>query len=369
MDVGHYNCRDYYISPHASATVINNNDRLNLPPTTPIFHRHESFDELEQRSRSPASFKPKFPLLRLPTEIREQILSYLLPRTKDLVESNPLTRHAREFSAVQKRGAKGMLLPKPVENVEKTNSSSVSNVVWQRGNVSLFRVCRHLHDECAELVYGRNTFLLFLTYAGIKWRYRWLLSTGVAPTRHYDFLELIPERYMRLLKRVVVHIDHVDSYTGMIKFNVGGKGLVHGLRRQVQRLVNALKPAPDAEGVAGEEQDGNEGSVVSGVERHLTKLNIRVSNGSSVLEPITRQSGAEVKISDDIELVLEPLRQLYGVRDVTVTGAVGEGFARDLEASMRSSERPAANTEEVDVDDVGGLAAPMAGLCVYGNDI
>ena len=360
MDLGHYNCRDYVQGPHFAATTLTSETHLREPPT---LHRHESWAELEHRSRSPASLKPKFPLLKLPLELRQQVLLYLLPRTKEGVESDPLARHARMFSAVQKRGAEGMAVPTEEGLAARHARVSTSNVVWIRGNISLFRVCRQLHDECAALVYGRNTFLLFLTYADIKWRYRWLLPSGQAPSRNYPFLELLPERYMRLLKRVVVHVDHVDAYTGMIKWNVSGKGLTFGLRRQVQRLVNALKP------VAGEE-----GAMEGGEKRYLTHLTIRVSNSAVSDTMPRRQCGSPAKPSnsdaaaDDLETLLQPFRQLYECRNASVSGAVTASFACELEACLRSP-RPTITEGAFDVDDAGGLAAPLPGLCVYGNDL
>lgn len=168
---------------------------------------------------------------------------------------------------------------------------------------------------------------------------------------------------MRLIKRVVVHVDHVDSYTGMIKFNVGGKGLTHGLRRQVQRLVNGLKqPAHDDEGSAGM------------VERRLTKLAIRVSNGNAVLDQvksdIVRKREGGIKVSEDLEEMLEPFRQLYGVRDASISGAVTDKFAKGLEASMQSTERSEDGGGNVMVDaEDAGLGAPAKGVCVYGNDL
>ncbi|KAK4548551.1 hypothetical protein LTR36_009461 [Oleoguttula mirabilis] len=384
-DTGHYNCRDYHISPHLAPTTLKttHDGRYQLP-------RHESFDELMHRSRSPASFKPKFPLLKLPLELRQEIFRYLLPRTKELLDKNPLASHARNFSAVQKRGAKGMELPAAASASNPASTSAVkkrelkgmmlpaaapanhfvsgnvtSNIVWQRGNINLFSVCRQLHDECAELVYGSSTFLLFITFAGITFRFRWLIPNGLAPSSSKDFLELLPERYMRLVKRVVVHIDHVDSYTGMLKFNVGGKGLTHGLRRQVQRLVNALKPPPQQPG-------GN--ADCNNVERRLTKVTIRVSNGNAVLDAvkpdIIRQREGGIKVAGDLELMLEPLRQLYGVREVSISGAVMEDLARSLTTSMRSDQRPECDARHatVDVDDAG-IGAPLKGVCVYGNDL
>ncbi|KXL50769.1 hypothetical protein M433DRAFT_43195, partial [Acidomyces richmondensis BFW] len=190
--------------------------------------------------------------LQLPLELRQEILSYLLPRTKELAENNALGNHARNFSAVRKRMAKGMVLPEapalksinrsipPNLTVSRNGITIPSNVVWQRGNVNILTVCRQLHDECAKMIYGNNTFLLFITFNGITFRFRWLLPSGLAPSASKSFLDMLPPKYLKLIKRVVVHIDHVDSYTGQIKFNVGGKGLTYGLRRQVQRLVTAL---------------------------------------------------------------------------------------------------------------------------------
>lgn len=259
MDQGHYNCRDYSFAPHFSATTI--------VSESSSLQRHESFDELEERSRSPALLKPRFPLLKLPLELRQQILSYLLPHTQEFRDSGRLSEHARNFSAVKKRGAKGMAIP---ANSGSTNAAvSVSNVVWQRGNIHIFSVCKQLHQECTELVYGTNTFLLFITYGGIQWRFRWLLPSGLAPSRSYPFLELVPQRYMRLIKRLVVHVDHVDSYTSMIKFSVGAKGLKHGLKMQVQRLVIALRSA---------DREGNDDEDFE--ERRLAKLHVLLRSDS-----------------------------------------------------------------------------------------
>ncbi|GAB7362440.1 hypothetical protein MBLNU230_g2762t1 [Neophaeotheca triangularis] len=339
MDTGHYNCRDYDISPHFSPTTITNSARFRPP----LNHRHESWDELEQRSRSPASFKPRFPLFKLPLELRQEILSYLLPRTRELNDTNPLASHARNFSAVQKRGEKGMMVPKADDNATAPNSNSrkPNNIVWQRGNVSVFGVCQQLHDECAELVYGSNTFLLFVTYAAITFRFRWLLPSGLAPSRSYDFLELLPERYMRLIKKVVVHVDHVDSYTGMIKFNVSGRGLTQGLKQQVQRLVNVLKPG---DGGARDDDTGGKNDGFDTETRILSRVAIRVSNGNAILDDIKReaswQKGSVAKVAEDLEEMLEPFDQLRGVREASVNGSVTGLFAEQLASRMQSDEPP-----------------------------
>lgn len=326
MDPGHYNCRDYYVSPHFAPLTITNEPR---PPP----FRHESFDELQSRCSSPASKRPKFPLLRLPLELRQQIFGYLLPRTLERRESNRTSNHARN-SAV-----------------------SISNVVWQRGTISLLRVCKQLHGECAEALYGNNTFLISVTYAGVTFRYRYLLPRGMAPTRTYNILELLSERYQRLIKRIVVNVDHVDSYTSMIKFNVSGSGFTHGLRRQVSRLVKALKAAEQL-----------------GEERQLAKVVVRVSNANAVLEAIKsdfiRQREGAFSVADDLEEILAPFAQLRGVRDVSVGGAVADGFARELEDRMRSTERSPDQPRQYNGPD-DGLASDSTDihLCVYGNDL
>jgi hypothetical protein len=382
MDTGTYNCRDYHITPHFSATTLSSNNH-NATLTNNPLHRHESWADLEHRSRSPASFAPKFPLLKLPLELRQQILSYLLPRTQELgTHVDALETHVRNFSAVQRRVRKGMELPPEKEkpppstkaNTSSSSSSSVpTNIAWRRGNTSLFAVCRQLHSECADLVYGGNTFMLGVTFSSITFRFRFLLPSGMAPKREYNFLELMPGRYLRRLRRVLVCVDHVDSYTGMIKYNVSGKGLVHGLRRQVLRLVCALQPSEEPgvnQGEGGEE--GGTGSIVKKEEScpGLARVLIRISGGNAVTASLKTQFGEAQRISKDIEEILEPFGHLCGVRDARVMGAVGPFYARELEERMRGYEH---GTQQGCCCS-GGMAdlavdEKAVQLCVYGNDI
>lgn len=368
MDTGTYNCRDYHISPHFSATVLTSSNSHGS------FHshlqRHESWADLEARSRSPASLMPRFPLLKLPLELRQQILLYLLPRTQELGSGSnvdPLETHVRNFSAVQKRVSKGMQLPpekKPIPPLRATQSSVPSNIAWRRGNTSLFAVCRQLHEECADLVYGCNTFMLGVTFNNITFRFRYLLPSGMAPQREYAFLELMPERYLGRLRRVLISVDHVDSYTGMIKYNVSGKGLVHGLRRQVSKLVCALLPPI---------RSNNEWSGMEELAERpsLVRVMIRVSKGNAVTQSLKAQFGEVQRISEDIEEILEPFGHFYGVRDPRVMGAVGQAYARELEERMRDDEP----REQQDCCCSGGMAdlavdeKKTVQLCVYGNDI
>lgn len=375
MDTGTYNCRDYHITPHFAATTLTS---TSITVTDHgLLQRHESWADLEQRSRSPASFMPKFPLLKLPLELRQQILSYLLPRTQELgTHADALDHHVRNFSAVQRRVRKGMELPpekeRPPASTKPSTSSGHSNVpsniAWRRGNTSLFAVCRQLHDECADLVYGSNTFLLGVTFSSITFRFRFLLPSGMAPKREYNFLELMPGKYMRRLRRVLVCVDHVDSYTGMIKYNVSGKGLMHGLRRQVLKLVCALQPIEEGE----EKRD--DGSDVKAAEEEqcpgLARVIVKISGGNSVTQSLKVQFGEVQRISKDIEEILEPFGHLCGVRDPRVMGAVGHDYARELEDRMRSYE----HGDQHGCCCSGGMAdlavdEKAVQLCVYGNDI
>jgi hypothetical protein len=376
MDTGTYNCRDYHITPHFSPTTLTNNNALR----NAHLQRHESWADLEQRSRSPASNKPKFPLLKLPLELRQQILSYLLPHTQELGSHvDALESHVRNFSAVQKRVRKGMELPpeKKVEPVKRQDTVSSSrssmnvpsNIAWRRGNTSLFAVCRQLHDECADMVYGSNTFLLGVTFSNITFRFRYLLPSGMAPQREYAFLELMPARYLRRLRRVFISVDHVDSYTGMIKYNVSGKGLVHGIRRQVLKLVCALQPM-----ATSHEDEGYD--EIAAVEEEpsrpgLARVVIRISSGNTVTTSLKAQFGEVQRISQDIEEILEPFGHFCGVRDPRVVGAVGQAYARELEERMRDPEP----REQQGCFCSGGMADLVVDekkavqLCVYGNDI
>lgn len=115
-------------------------------------------------------------------------------------------------------------------------------------------------------------------------------------------------------------------FVGMIKFNVDGNGLTHGLQNQVRRLVNKLQAANGSDLVA---EDGR-----------LAKVLIRVSNGNAVLDAlksnIVREREGSVKVPEDIEEMLEPFSQLRGVQQVHILGAVTYEFARRLEAKMMS---------------------------------
>jgi hypothetical protein len=229
------------------------------------------------------------------------------------------------------------------------------HIIWKRGNVKLLCVNQQVHDECADLIYGgNNTFLLSVTYAGIIFRYSWLLPSGLTPTKRYPFLELMPQRYLARLNRVVVCVEHVDAYTAMIKFNVGAQGLVYGLRGQVQKLVDGLLSPPSPRPLATNSEEHPAppaNSDTANISDHvatripLAKMHVRVSTANSIVDEMKRNRALNSgRAAEDVTLpiqgladMLEPLEGLSGVRDVAVTGAVPDNLARRLEETMNSS--------------------------------
>jgi len=155
----------------------------------------------------------------------------------------------------------------------------------------------------------------------------------LTPSRPYEFLDLIPATYLRLIKRLVVTVDHVDSYTGQIKFNVGGKGLTHGLRAQVARLVDAVKTAPNADLKLNTIQRGKRKGV-QGVKR----LTIKLLNGNDHLDADKRNRvrARESSISgvEEVQTVLEPLLSLRGLVSIKITGAVTDAFVEQLRTEV-----------------------------------
>lgn len=295
MDIGHHNCRDYHISPEAVYDILNK--RLG---STCLSVDHGT----RRAAKAPASFA----FLHLPLELRQQIYNYLLP--------------SADNQSVRSLGA-GQLRP-PLDQV-----LGPSSLIWSRGQTSLLCVCHQVHDECAALLYGNNQFVILVSYDSISFRYRWLLQSGLAPSGHFEFLELVPPRYIRLLKHLVVYVDHVDSYTGMIKYNVGGKGLTHKLSGQVQKLVDALR-------AVNHEDDTN------GIESsRLNSLRIKVSNGNDHLNrekrSIVRNRESEIRGVQEVQTVLSPFSDMRGIIKVEFEGAVTSSYADYLRKSMTIS--------------------------------
>ncbi|KAF4551613.1 Hypothetical protein D9617_13g101150 [Elsinoe fawcettii] len=168
------------------------------------------------------------------------------------------------------------------------------------------------------MLYGDSVFVLFVKYSSITFRYQWLLPSGLTPTSDMDFLESFPLQYLHLIRQLHVVVDHPDSYTGMIKYNVGGNGLTYGLRNQVKKLANIFQPG-------GETPAG------------LNVLHVELINGNEYLDCEKRgivRARERVQGTEDVQQVLEPLKQLRDIVDVKIAGAVTEEFAATLCKSM-----------------------------------
>ena len=100
------------------------------------------------------------------------------------------------------------------------------------------------------------------------------------------FPDAFAARNVGLMKRFGVRVHHVDSYTGMVKYNYGGQGLRDGLRGRVEELCAVLGEVEEV--------------VRLRVELMVEKRDVEVGKG-----------------------VLEPLLLLGNVRQVVCVGVEG----------------------------------------------
>jgi hypothetical protein len=266
------------------------------------------------------------PLLRLPSELRRQIYALLLPYTLNLAlryQRSPDTVPRAEYNltfvrqSTSSNGTWRMQKTSP-----KSDRETGNDVVWRRGCTSLLAVSKQIHEEAADMLYGENTFVVDVAFDKVSFRYRWRTESGLTPSRTFDWLEHFSQRNLLRVKKYVVNVESVDDYTGMIKYNVGGRGLPAGIRAKVRELVDLLV-------------------LVS----ELRKLEVHLIDGD-----ISRHrfpSGRVHRVQDEghyaqTQTVLDPFRALYGVRQVQVTG-VSEEYAKALEVSM-AAQRGAAHT-------------------------
>ncbi|KAJ4988711.1 hypothetical protein SVAN01_05844 [Stagonosporopsis vannaccii] len=264
-------------------------------------------------------------LLRLPIELRRQIYAAILPHTLNLAvryqrAASPTPRAEYNLTFVRapssSTGSWKMQKTSP-----KSDRETGNDIVWRRGCISLLAVSRQIHEEAADMLYGDNTFVVDVTFDKVAFRYRWRTESGLTPSRRFDWLEHFSQRNLMRVKRYVVNVESVDDYTGMIKYNVGGRGLPAGIRARVRELVDLLVLVRDLSSVEVHLIDGD-------ISRHRFP------------------SGRVHRVQDEshyalTQTVLDPFGALQGVRQVQVTG-VSEEYAKALEASM-ASQRGAAH--------------------------
>jgi hypothetical protein len=260
------------------------------------------------------------PLLRLPVELRRQIYTYILPSTHTfdirLQRGSGEQPERSEYNLTLVREGLGNGTWKMQKTLPKTDREMGNEVVWRRGNINILVVCKQVHDECADMIYGENVFVIDIAFDSIKFRYRWRTHTNLTPNRSIPFLNHFSQRNLMRIKKYVINVEHVDDYTGMIKYNIGGRGLTAGVREQVGSLVDLLSVVPN-----------------------LNRLHIHLIDGA--ISRIRFPSGRLHRVQDEknysqSQAVLDPFRRLYGVRKAEVTG-VSEEYSKVLEKSMTDS--------------------------------
>ncbi len=143
--------------------------------------------------------------LTLPTELRNQIYSYILPTT------------------VQKR----------------------NRTVWERGETSILATNHQIYEEASNWLYGENVFALRVTWDdGPEFRqtYPQTAQGKGHRIRTQSFPDCFAARNVRQIRKYNITLYQVTRYTGVLKYNHSGRGLGL-LRDQVDALCKILEEA------------------------------------------------------------------------------------------------------------------------------
>ena len=147
------------------------------------------------------------PLLAVPLEIRASVYSFVLPAA--------------------------------IEHSDK-------GTAWLRGSIAILATNKQIYHEAVEMMYGINTFIIDVGYDFVTFAYQWILPSGLVPKTTIALLEKFPKRNLALIRRYLIRVHMVDSYTGMIKYNVTSLSpLAVGVQSQVLKLVNTLQVASE----------------------------------------------------------------------------------------------------------------------------
>jgi hypothetical protein len=138
---------------------------------------------------------------------------------------------------------------------------------------------------------------------------------------HFPLPFLERETYIHRIRNLVININHVDSYLGMINYNCQNtEALTAGVRAQVLKLVRVLQRA-----------------------EHLNRVAICMTFGSSMMDEIRKVRGNN-KIPNRIQAgcnmsetqtALDPLKELSRVKEPKVDGAVTLEYCAMLERHMK----------------------------------
>jgi hypothetical protein len=265
------------------------------------------------------------PLLRLPIELRRLVYSSLLPHT------STFSVRLQRFTDAPPKSKYGLTCMRQKNGTEKwsmlkilprTSRETGHDIVWRRGCTNILAINRQIHEETADMLYGENIFVLDVSFDAITFRYRWRTANNLTPNRTYPFLEHFSQRNLLRIKNYIVNVESVDGYTGMIKYNCGGRGLPAGIQSKLRELVDQLIAVPC-----------------------IHQLQVHLIDGA--ISRMRFPSGRVHRVHDEAnyvrtQMVLDPLRALYGVRKAEVSG-VSEEYAEDLSRSM-TAQRGACQT-------------------------
>lgn len=258
--------------------------------------------------------------LRLPIELRRLIYSHILPHTTTFevcYQRSPIPPAKSEYHLTYVRQKNGDGRWRMLQTMPRTNRETGNDIVWRRGCTNLLAVNRQIHEETTDMLYGENTFVVDVAFDSIDFRYRWRTANNLFPNRTYSFLQHFSQRNLLRIKNYVINVESVDDYTGMIKYNCGGRGLPAGIRSKVRELVDLLVIVPS-----------------------LHRLELHLIDGA--VNRARFPSGRIHRVEDPAnyeqsQTVLEPFRALHAVRRVKVTG-VNDEYAAELAGIMTASK-------------------------------
>jgi hypothetical protein len=149
-----------------------------------------------------------FPFLRLPSELREQVLHLVLP-------------------ASSYEGYKGW--------------------VWQKGNTAILSTSRQMHDEGTRIMYSSNIFVVSLYYDQVSFLYRWYRpKLSATPHRSMNLYTTFASRYHGLMRRFNVQIYSMDDYYGMVNYGITNLGaLALGCSEQLRKACEFMQKDSD----------------------------------------------------------------------------------------------------------------------------
>lgn len=170
-----------------------------------------------------------------------------------------------------------------------------------------------------DLLYGASTFVVWITYNKIDFLHQWKIPSGLTPKKVYSLLEHFNANQFRRMRRLIVNVEQVDSYMGMIKYNCAGAGLVAGIRSQVQKFVDALAATP----------------ALASLRVSLTAdLGIHAEIRRVKVHCVERDRNTVIS-----QTVLDPFADLHGVANAEILGAVQSDYAENLKEAMRTRAR------------------------------